>query len=209
MINSELTQFSAHVSTFFYNFVPIMRYTVKCNNCGRDFVAETEQYGTMKYRCPYCGNVLNCRLDAPKSFRTRARSVIPLADASPIEVKKAKNLPTVSTHLVSSPSKEKLAEMRSKLLEASQRALHVSKQAGETLKNATESTSEFVTKSSSWLRRFQEKYTDGDLWIFFGFSFIFILSVFVGLYVCAEAVKLLSEGHSWLFKNYIEIRNSF
>ena len=137
-----------------------MRYTVKCNNCGRDFVAETEQYGTMKYRCPYCGNVLNCRFDAPKSFRTRARSVIPLADASPIEVKKAKDLPTVSTHLVSSPSKEKLAEMRSKLMEASQRALHVSKQAGETLKNATESTSEFVNKSSSWLRRFQEKYTD-------------------------------------------------
>lgn len=186
-----------------------MRYTVKCNNCGRDFVAETEQYGTMKYRCPYCGNVLNCRFDAPKSFRTRARSVIPLADASPIEVKKAKDLPTVSTHLVSSPSKEKLAEMRSKLMEASQRALHVSKQAGETLKNATESTSEFVNKSSSWLRRFQEKYTDGDLWIFFGFSFIFLLSVFVGLFVCAEAVKLLSEGHSWLFKNYIEIRNSF
>lgn len=185
-----------------------MRYTVKCNNCGRDFVAETEQYGTMKYRCPYCGNVLNCRFDAPKPFRTRARSVIPLADASPIEVKKAKNLPTVSTHLVSSPSKEKLAEMRSKLMEASQRALHVSKQASETLKNATESTSEFVNKSSSWLRRFQEKYTDGDLWIFFGFSFIFLLSVFIGLYVCAEVVKLLSEGHSWLFKNYIEIRNS-
>ena len=77
-----------------------MRYTVKCNNCGRDFVAEAEQYGTMKYRCPYCGNVLNCRFDAPKSFRTRARSVIPLADASPIEVKKAKDLPTVSTHLL-------------------------------------------------------------------------------------------------------------
>ena len=115
---------------------------------------------------------------------------------------------SVSTHLVSSPSKEKLAEMRSKLVEASQRALHVSKQAGETLKNATESTSEFVNKSSSWLRRFQEKYTDGDLWIFFGFSFIFLLSVFVGLFVCAEVVKLLSEGHSWLFKNYIEIRNS-
>lgn len=52
-----------------------MRYTVKCNNCGRDFVAETEQYGTMKYRCPYCGNVLNCRFDAPKSLRMRGYSV--------------------------------------------------------------------------------------------------------------------------------------
>ena len=37
-----------------------MRYTVKCNECGRDFVAEAENYGTMKYRCPYCGKVLTC-----------------------------------------------------------------------------------------------------------------------------------------------------
>ena len=55
-----------------------MRYTVKCNECGRNFVAETEKYGTMKYRCPYCGNVLTCRFDAPTAFRTRARSVLPL-----------------------------------------------------------------------------------------------------------------------------------
>lgn len=186
-----------------------MRYTVKCNKCSRDFVAETEKYGTMKYRCPYCGNVLNCRFDAPEPLRTRARSVIPLADVTPVEAKKADLLPTVSTNLISSPSKEKLAEMRMKLAEASQRALDVSRQAGETLKNATESTSEFVAKSSSRLRRFQEKYADGDLWIFFGFSFTFLLSVIIGLFLCAEAVKLMAEGHSWLFKNYIEIRNSF
>ena len=87
--------------------------------------------------------------------------------------------------------------MRSKLMEASQRALHVSKQAGETLKNATESTSEFVNKSSSWLRRFQEKYTDGDLWIFFGFSFYLPpFGLCRTFSFCAEVVKLLSEGHS-------------
>lgn len=178
-----------------------MRYTVKCNNCGRDFVAETEKYGTMKYRCPYCGNVLTCRFDEPQPIRTHARSVIPLAEASPIVVKKAKNLPTVPTHLLHTPSKEKLAEMRQKLVEASQRA-------GETLKNATETTTEFVNKSSSRLRRFQEKYADDDLWIFFGFSIAFVLSVLIGLFVCAELVKVIAEGNSWLFKNYIEIRNA-
>ena len=178
-----------------------MRYTVKCNNFGRDFVAETEKYGTMKYRCPYCGNVLTCRFDEPQPIRTHARSVIPLAEASPIVVKKAKNLPTVPTHLLHTPSKEKLAEMRQKLVEASQRA-------GETLKNATETTTEFVNKSSSRLRRFQEKYADGDLWIFFGFSIAFVLSVLIGLFVCAEVVKVIAEGNSWLFKNYIEIRNA-
>ena len=98
--------------------------------------------------------------------------------------------------------------MRAKLLDASQRALYASLQAGETLKNATETTSEFVARSSSRLRRFQEKYADGDLWIFFGFSILFILSVFIGLFLCAEIVKLLAEGHSWLFKNYIEVKNA-
>jgi len=34
------------------------------------------------------------------------------------------------------------------------------------------------------------------------------LSVFIGLFICAEVVKLVAEGHSWLFKNYIEIKNS-
>ena len=91
--------------------------------------------------------------------------------------------------------------MRQKLVEASQRA-------GETLKNATETTTEFVNKSSSRLRRFQEKYADGDLWIFFGFSIAFVLSVLIGLFVCAEIVKVIAEGNSWLFKNYIEIRNA-
>ena len=57
-------------------------------------------------------------------------------------------------------------------MEASQRALHVSKQAGETLKNATESTSEFVNKSSSWLRRFQENTQMAT----FGYSLVSVLS---------------------------------
>lgn len=185
-----------------------MRYTVKCNNCGRDFVAETETFGTMKYRCPYCGNVLTCRFDPPTHLRTRARSVIPLVEVTPIEAKKAEKLPIVKTNLLHAPSKEKLAEMRAKLAEASQKALQASLQAGETIKNATTTTSDFVNKSSSRLRRFQEKYADGDLWIFFGFSFLFILSVFIGLFVMAEVVKVVAEGHSWLFKNYIEIKNS-
>lgn len=178
-----------------------MRYTVKCNECGRDFVAEAENYGTMKYRCPYCGNVLTCRFDPPKPSRTRARSVVPLVDVTPVQAKKMKDMPVAKTHVISMPTKEKLAEMRAKLNGASQHVLQASLHAGVTLKNATVTT-------SSWLRRFQEKYADGDLWIFFGFSLLFILSVFIGLFICAEVVKLVAEGHSWLLKNYIEIKNS-
>ena len=74
-----------------------MRYTVKCNECGRDFVAEAENYGTMKYRCPYCGNVLTCRFDPPKPSRTRARAVVPLVDVTPVQAKKMKDMPTCSS----------------------------------------------------------------------------------------------------------------
>ena len=186
-----------------------MRYTVKCNECARVFVDVTEKYGTMKYRCPYCGNVLTCRFDAPTAFRTRARSVLPLADATPVEVKKAAKLPIVETNILNTPSKEKLAEMREKLAEASHKALQASLLAGETLRNATDNATEFMSKSSSRLRKFQEKYEDGDLWIFFGFSLLFILSVLLCLFIYAEIVKVIADANASLFKAYIEFRNTY
>ena len=99
------------------------------------------------------------------------------------------------------PSAEKIAELRKKIAETS-------RQASEKVKEGTIKTSEYLSRSSSWLAQFQEKYTAGNLWVFFGFSTLFILSVIVGLFICAEVVKVLVDGHSWLFKNYIELRNS-
>ncbi|GAB6982272.1 hypothetical protein [Prevotella dentasini] len=178
-----------------------MRFNVRCNSCGRTFIAETEAYGKQKYRCPYCGVVLNCQFDEPEEFRTKARSVIPLVDVTPVVGNKVAELPTVKPKILRMPSAEKLQELRQKIA-------HTSFQAGETVKEVTANTSEYIARGSSRLARFQEKYADGNLWIFFGGSLLFILLVFVGLFVCAEVVKLLAEGHSWLFKNYIELRNN-
>jgi len=111
--------------------------------------------------------------------------------------------------VLTTPSKEKLAEMREKLAEASHKALQASLHAGETLRNATDNATEFMSKSSSRLRKFQEKYEDGDLWIFFGFSLLFILSVLLCLFIYAEIVKVIADANASLFKAYIEFRNTY
>ena len=73
---------------------------------------------------------------------------------------------------------------------------------------ATNTTEEYLSKSSSKLQAFQEKYSDGNLWIFFGFSFAFILLIFVGLFICAQVVNFVYESHNLLFKEYIEMKNN-
>ncbi len=178
-----------------------MRFNVRCNNCGQTFIAETETYGKQKYRCPHCGVVLSCEFEDSKGFRTHARSVIPLVNVTPIEGGTPAELPTVKPKILKTLSAEKLQELRQKI---TQKSLHAS----EAVKAATISTSGYISKGTSCLARFQEEYEDGNLWVFFSFSLLFILSVFIGLYVCAEVVKLLAEGHSWVFKNYIDIKNS-
>lgn len=184
-----------------------MKYKIKCSNCGKTFAAETDKYGKNKFRCPYCGTILLCNFEEPTPLHTTARKVIPLSVASPITKRQIKDMPQVESKLLHTPSKEALLEMRSKLLEASQHIPSTSVHAGSILKNATNYTSKFVAKSSSRLIKFQEKYKDGDLWIFFGASFAFIVLTIACLLAFAELTKLLAEGHSWVFKYYIELRN--
>ena len=140
-----------------------MRFNIKCNECDRTFIAETEFYGLQRYRCPYCGHVLTCQFNAPEAKRTKARAVVPMANTTPVERHSKKELPTVKTKLIRMPSAEKIAELRKKIAETS-------RQASEKVKEGTIKTSEYLSRSSSWLAQFQEKYTDGNLWVFFGFS---------------------------------------
>lgn len=184
-----------------------MKYNIKCSNCGKIFAAETEKYGENRFRCPYCGTTLKCVFNEPEPFRTRAREVLPLSTATPVQRKMSKDFAVVEPKLLHLPSKEKLAEMRNKLKEASKHVSSTSANAADALINATTNTSKFVQKSSSRLAAFQNKYKDGDLWIFFGFSFAFIVLTIVCLLIGAEVTKVLAEGHSWLFKHYILLRN--
>lgn len=184
-----------------------MKYNVKCSNCGKTFAAETDKYGENRFRCPYCGTVLKCIFKEPEPFRTRAREVIPLSASTPVQVRLNKKLKTAETKLIHLPSKEKIAEMKDKLKNASKHVSATSSNAADALLNATNSTSKFVARSSSRIMAFQQKYKDGDLWIFFGFSFAFIVLTILCLLIGAEVTKAVAEGQSWLFKHYIMIKN--
>lgn len=57
------------------------------------------------------------------------------------------------------------------------------------------------------IQRFREKYTNADLWLFFIFSILFIVSVIVGLIVCAELAKVIAQGKSWLFRLWLDFKH--
>jgi len=57
------------------------------------------------------------------------------------------------------------------------------------------------------IQQFREKYTNADLWLFFIFSILFIVSVIVGLIVCAELAKVIAQGKSWLFRLWLDFKH--
>ncbi len=65
----------------------------------------------------------------------------------------------------------------------------------------------FCLWSGAKIRKFQEDYEDGDLWIFFAFSLLFVVAVCVGLWTMAEVTTLIAEGNSWLKSTYYSIKN--
>lgn len=177
-----------------------MKYSVKCNNCGKTFVAETEKYGRFKYRCPYCNHVLTCQFDKPENLTVQASSVIPVTDAQ-----------------LSLPYYVSMPVVEAKVIHTSVEAL---KSAGRTVENVGKASKTTITKildhieiffgwSGKRISRFRQEYTDADLWLFFGFSILFIILVFLGLYILAGFTKILAVSHSAAFKYWLEVRNFF
>ncbi len=178
-----------------------MIYKIRCNKCGDIFQAETERQGLQKVRCPYCGSVLNCQLGDGKPFRTRARAVLPFSETREVDAKTEETQPTAKVKFLKMATADMLEAAKAKLNSQSQQ---VSALAAST----TAATSEYIAKSSSRLKAFQEKYKNGDLWIFFIGSFTFILLVYIGLYLLSVLTNFVYDSHTWLFKQYIELKNS-
>ena len=63
------------------------------------------------------------------------------------------------------------------------------------------------TKDLRAMLKFRKEYDDADLWLFFGFSILFILLVLFGLYILAGFTKILAASHSVAFKYWLEFRN--
>ena len=167
-----------------------MEYKIRCNKCGNVFKASTERQGLQKVRCPYCGSVLNCQLGDGKPFRTRA-----------VTAKAAETQPTAKAKFIKMATAEMLQAAKNRLNNQSHQMTALAA-------STTAATSEYIARSSSKLKAFQEKYKDGDLWIFFVGSFVFIILVFVGLYLLSVLTNVIYDSHLWLFKKYIQIKNT-
>ncbi len=176
-----------------------MKYNVKCNKCGKTFVAETDKYGQFKYRCPYCGHVLTCQFDKPEGLVVKAGEVIPVSDEQ-----------LAMPYYVSMPVVE------ARVIHASVEAI---KNAGKTVERVGEQSKTTITKildhievffgwSGTRISRFRQEYADADLWLFFGFSILFIIMVVLGLYILAGFTKILAASHSAAFKYWLELRNT-
>lgn len=163
-----------------------MRYTIKCNECEKTFIAESQVFGKVKYRCPHCGYVMTCQLNAPHKFVVAARSVVPVTNTSLTYDSNGKKLQFVETEVIGGP-----CSFIKRLWKAVVwLGLHIGV---------------FFSWSYGRIGKFREKYEDADLWLFFGFGLLFLVAVYLGLFVCAELTKLIVSGQSWLFKTYLQI----
>lgn len=169
-----------------------MRYSVKCNKCGKEFAAETEVFGQQKYRCPYCREVMTCAFNPEKPFWTKARSVRPVegvlpvgTDGKPLQVVPVKVVTAIDT-----------------LQDAGERMVSVGKKSGKRIHGTVDWVLDHLTiffgGSFARIKRFREDYEDADMWLFFGFSVLFVLMVIAGLFICAQITKVLVFSHSWL-----------
>lgn len=174
-----------------------MKYSVKCNSCGKTFVAETEKYGRFKYRCPYCGHVLTCQFNKPENLTVEASSVLPVSDDQ-----------------LSLPYYVSMPVVEAKVIHASVEAL---KSAGRTVGKVGQQSKTTITKildhievffgwSGTRISRFRREYADADLWLFFGFSILFIIMVFLDC-ISLPDLQRFAASHSVAFKYWLEFRN--
>lgn len=169
-----------------------MRYNIKCNHCEKTFAAETDTFGQQRYRCPYCQTVMMCEFNPAEPFWTRARSVQPIVGVMPVGAD-GKPLPVVTSKVVTAIDT---------LQNASEKVVNAGKKSGQRIHGTVDWMLDHITiffgVSFARIRRFRAEYTDADMWLFFGFSVLFILFVIAGLFICAQLTKILVSSHSWL-----------
>ncbi len=145
-----------------------MKYKVRCNGCGRQFMIEATDSGRHRYRCPYCNKVVLCQVNIPDTepVRTRATATPPPACDTP------------------KPSRT-----------------------ARTSKAVMQKTTQGARWFAGRISRFRAQNKNADLWLFFIFSILYIVSVIIGLLVCAETAKLIAQGKSWLFRLWLDFKH--
>jgi len=168
-------------------------------------MAESQFFGKVKYRCPNCGYVMNCQLNAPQKFVVPARSVIPVTNNSLAYDSNGNRLQLVETEIIRKPLETGGFSLVATGEVSRQKPHSFIKRIWNAVVWLWAHLEVFFSWSSDRISKFREKYEDADLWLFFGFSLLFVIAVFLGLFVCAELTKLIVSGQSWLFKTYLQI----
>lgn len=169
-----------------------MRYSIKCSDCGKAFAADTDTFGRQKYRCPYCHSVMTCEFNPREEFWTQARSVVPILGIVPIDKQGHELLMVPSKVITAMDSIQNMGGRMVNVGKASGKRIH------STMEWLIDHLTIFFGVSFARVRRFREEYADADLWLFFGFSILFIAFVIAGLFICAQMTKILVTSHSWI-----------
>ena len=183
-----------------------VKFYVKCYECGRVFRINVQKYGVSKYRCPDCGNVV------PFLYLEEG----PVVQACPVKVRGARSeVQGAKGELHGAKGKTHLQPLP---------------KGGETGAGSEEQGAKSKERKGFWhrlwsafmwlfhiivrflrwvakkIRIFREKYEDADLWLFFGFSFLFVVGVIFGLWLMAQITILFSDVHSWLFQMFLKLK---
>ena len=171
-----------------------VKYYVKCYQCGRVFRINVQKYGVSRYRCPDCGNVVPFLLTDQG----------PVVQAMPMKGKKEK------VHLQALPKEgdpKRLSDQSPKRPDdPSPTRLGFWRRLWGAFMWFFGIIVRFLRWVAKKIRIFREKYEDADLWLFFGFSFLFIVGVIIGLWLMAQITILLSDVHSWFFKMFLKLK---
>ena len=186
-----------------------VKFYVKCYECGRVFRINVQKYGISKYRCPDCGNVV------PFLLVEQGGGAMPVVQAKAMKGRPHPQPPSRAELAPPSPSPR--GEEPKRLDDQSPKRLNDQspKRLGfwRRLWSAFTWLFHIIVRFLRWvakkIRIFREKYEDADLWLFFGFSFLFIVGVIFGLWLMAQITILLSDVHSWFFQMFLKLKFMF
>ena len=172
-----------------------MKFYVKCYECGRVFRINVQKYGVSKYRCPDCGNVV------PFLLVEQGGGAMPV-----VQAKVMKGRP----HLQPLPRGEEPKRIDDQSPkrpnDQSPKRLGFWRRLWSAFMWLFGIIARFLRWVAKKIRTFREKYEDADLWLFFGFSFLFVVVVIFGLWLMAQITILFSDVHSWFFQMFLKLK---
>jgi len=186
-----------------------VKFYVKCYECGRVFRINVQKYGVSKYRCPDCGNVV------PFLLVEQGGGAMPVVQAKAMKGRpqplpkgeEPKRLDDQSPKRPNDQSPKRPNDQSPKRLnDQSPKRQGFWRRLWGAFMWLFGIIARFLRWVAKKIRTFREKYEDADLWLFFGFSFLFVVVVIFGLWLMAQITILFSDVHSWFFQMFLKLK---